>query len=356
MRKRELSFMNVALCLMVMFIHISSEPIAELRRNSAQFIAVYSPWRLSAFVVQGFVFLSAVKLFNPKRLKSFRYAPFVVSRALKIFVPYVLSVVVYYLFFVDLEYFPFSFAELLKYIFVGNLVSHFYFVIIIFQFYLLMPLWIKLTQNVSGTLAFPAALLISTLMTQSFPAMLDAVGIHGFAYNDRIFTTYLCYWIGGCYFGLHYEEMKSAVLKNKAFVAVALAVSAMANVFFGYGNAAGLFNAGFLENIHFIYAWSAIMALFAVGCMAGEAVYSRISLFRGVDRYSLYIYLFHSIIIFQENNRLYEAGITDLFTRYAFRLAAVYGIVLMLAGAANLLKEGGRQNNEGSAYNSLRRN
>ena len=64
MRNREISFVNVVLCLLVMWIHICSVAVTGLPKENISFFGVYVPWRLSAFVVQGFIFLSALKYFR----------------------------------------------------------------------------------------------------------------------------------------------------------------------------------------------------------------------------------------------------------------------------------------------------
>lgn len=74
MRNREISFVNIVLCLLVMWIHICSTAITGFPKESMAFLGVYVPWRLSAFVVQAFLFLSALKLFLSK--KEVKYSKF----------------------------------------------------------------------------------------------------------------------------------------------------------------------------------------------------------------------------------------------------------------------------------------
>lgn len=64
-RKRipEISFLNILLCVLVVFIHSSSEPVSSLDKSTLSWAICFIPWRLSAFAVQGFLLLSGVKLF-----------------------------------------------------------------------------------------------------------------------------------------------------------------------------------------------------------------------------------------------------------------------------------------------------
>ena len=126
-RLPELTYMNVLFTLMVISVHILSEAVTTLDRQSVQYFAVYTPWKLFQFVTQGFVFLSGVKLFISSRTGTGR---FYLGRLKRVVLPYVLWVAVYYAYFVQIGYFGFDFLQLIRYIFVGDLSAQFYFVII----------------------------------------------------------------------------------------------------------------------------------------------------------------------------------------------------------------------------------
>ena len=135
MRKSEISLLNTVFCLLVVFIHICSEPVTRLTSGTPAHFMAFSLWKLSSFVVQGFILLAGIKQFLVPKSQS--YPSYIKSRILKIVLPYVLAVVVYYLYFVWRQYISFSPKELLKYIITGDMSAQFYFVIAILQFYLL---------------------------------------------------------------------------------------------------------------------------------------------------------------------------------------------------------------------------
>lgn len=95
-RKGELQIANIICALLVMFIHISSEPILSLDKRSVYFAAIYFPWSLSQFVVFMFVFLSGVKHFI-KNTEDFCALSFYKRQVPKILVPYLLWVGIYYI-------------------------------------------------------------------------------------------------------------------------------------------------------------------------------------------------------------------------------------------------------------------
>ena len=98
-RKQELSLLNIVLCMLVIYIHVSSVPVSQLQKGSWQFAVIVILWRLSAFVVPGFIFLSGLKLFLNKS-QHIAYGNFYLRRLMTIVIPYILWVVIYYLYFV----------------------------------------------------------------------------------------------------------------------------------------------------------------------------------------------------------------------------------------------------------------
>jgi len=96
-KKTEISYMNIFLCLLVVFIHVSSEPVSKLDKSGLPYIFIMVPWRLSAFVVQGFIFLSSLKIFL-KPISHFDYLSFIKNRVKTILFPYIIWVMIYYLY------------------------------------------------------------------------------------------------------------------------------------------------------------------------------------------------------------------------------------------------------------------
>ena len=209
-KRREIDFANVFLCLLVMLIHILSKAVSALDRTSLQFAAVYIPSRLSSFVVQGFIFLSAVKYFMRYKDGGFDYVGFIKARLKTIVIPYILWNIIYYFALMPLGYFIFDMGELIKYIFLGNMISHFYFVVIIVQFYVLMPFWLWIVKKIKPSALIPVSAVIMIIFGQY--AFAD------FVYNDRIFLKYIFYWICGCYVGSYYEKVIMWIKKYSKYI------------------------------------------------------------------------------------------------------------------------------------------
>jgi len=88
-RRGELSMASVIFMMLVIFIHTASEGVSGYRVDSMQFVLLQSLHRLSSFVVQGFLFLSGLKLFLPSK-KPFSYQKFYLSRLKRVLLPYLL--------------------------------------------------------------------------------------------------------------------------------------------------------------------------------------------------------------------------------------------------------------------------
>ena len=317
-RKNELSLLNIIFCLLVIFIHIASAPIAGLSKGSWQYGVFFVPWRLSSFVVQGFIFLSGLKMFLKTDSES--YKKYYITRFNKVVVPYIFAVVLFYGYFLNRGYFGFNAKELLGYVLFGDLVAHFYFVIAIVQFYLLKPLWKLVTEKVSPKIAIPVSAILMILSKYIFA---------DFVNNDRLFTTYIGYWIMGCYAGKYYDTFLENVKKHKkayisVFVIVAIIEAVVSYRQFVYDGMVCL------EELHILYSISAILFTLCIALKFGNGIMER-KTFGRIDNASYYIYLIHPLIIFLVNENLIKWGITDIGAGFVIRAVVTYFVSIALS-------------------------
>lgn len=326
-RRRELSFLNLLFCMLVIFIHVSSWTLSAMDRSSLAYIGLLVPWRLSAFVVQGFLFLSGVKLFLSE--KPFSYGKFLCGRAKKLLPGYLFFIAVYYLYFIRHFGYTFSFRDLGEYVFLGTLCSHFYYLIALAQFYLLMPLWRFLLDRCRPIPLAVGAVLLTALFKQ----------FAHFPYDDRVFPAYLCYFLLGAIVGRHYRAV-TAFLKKRIlplcgifllFAAADAALTVRAQV-------CGIIFAAF-EILHLGYCLAAIAFLLSAALRLADRIQALPRPLVLADKASYYVYLSHILPIYVANDLLYRAGITDLL--YTFLLRGIFTYVVTLAGCIGyiLLKE-----------------
>lgn len=323
-RLKEISVMNVILAFLVIFIHVSSSPLITLDKAYMPYAVLMALWRLSSFVVQGFLFLAGLKMFLKEKIN---YKKFYISRFKNIVIPYIIWVLIYYLHFYRFGYFPNGNHTLLilRSIFAGDLVSHFYFVIAIVQFYLLAPLWSVIVKKTNMYASLVLSFAIMILSARFLPEILLKFGIN-FAYNDRVFTTYLFYFVSGCFAGANYEKFKCFINKYFYLFCVLFIAFASLDMYLSYLTFTGIKNIVYLEYVHILYCISAIMFVFGV-CMKIRNIYNNL-LLQKIDGASYYIYLSHCLVILVIDAVMANNRITQEFLTFPLRTVYVYLITV----------------------------
>ncbi|MGL4800012.1 MAG: acyltransferase family protein [Cellulosilyticaceae bacterium] len=331
-KKQEINFLNVGCCLLVVLIHVIGPTLVQVEKGTWQYVLIFIPWRLAAFVVPCFIFLSAIKLFAKYENQHVQYGKFILSRIKKIYVPYILWVGIYYLYFIREGVLLFQWQDLGEYIVLGNLVSPFYFVVIIMQFYLLLPFWMKVLKRYAPVVMIPLAILLTLLFKQYLPDMVSLMtGGIAFEWNDRVLTTYMMYWVIGGYVGLHYEAFIKLLDTHKGFILGQAAVFTVLESVFGVMQFAKGIYIPFLEMLHVLYILAIIMGLCVVAKCYGQKV-AQLKVVRSLNQSSYAIYLSHSLLIFMVNDWLGKLGVTQMGMTLVLRCVTVYGCILLISG------------------------
>lgn len=320
---KEITIMNCIFCLLVMFIHISSVAVTTISKETTYYFFLLSATRLSAFVVQGFVFLSAFKLFCTDAAP--KYVPFMIGKIKKIYVPYLIWNGIYYINFVEHYYFPFSLKEFIKYCLNGTLSSPFYFVVFIMQFYFLAPLWWKIYSKVSPWVMIP----ISLMMTLYIPGLIEKWYFILFdeylIYLDRFFVTYLIYWTLGAYTARYREKILPLVGKYAVQVISIFVLLSAVNIWEYYGLARFGNPSPYLNHIHICYCVSAICFFLCIS--------QKIPLVKPIKtlaQVTFPIYLNHCFILFFVDEFGRKLSFTQEKTAYLYRFFALYSVTLIL--------------------------
>ena len=297
-RKRvsEISALNVLFCLLVIFIHVVSYVLVLLPKRTVGYTMLMLPWRLSTFVVQGFVFLSGLKLFLNNSQRG--YIKHLKTRFIGIVLPYTLCFVIYYVYFMICYDYKLDPVFIFKNYISGNLVYHLYFIPIILQFDLLLPLWKKIINRYSPLVIIPFAVIVTILCERYLPSIIGlAFPNFVFKFNDRFFLTYLSFWIIGCYAGKNYESFCRLIKENfsviwKIFVACLVLTGILCCV--AYNEIASVSS---LNTVHYMYVLSAIVFFYALVLKIPRGVVENNKLILRIDKYSFYIYLYHVLIL-----------------------------------------------------------
>ncbi|MBQ8836537.1 MAG: acyltransferase [Clostridia bacterium] len=325
-RKSELSLFNIFMCLAVILVHVISWTIGDMDKSSLWYAFMLNVSRLSQFVVQGFIFLSAVKLFLSQ--KETDYEKFIFGRYKRVVFPYVLWVLVYYAYFIKTYGYTFSWNSLGEYLMFGTVCSHFYFVVVIMQFYLNMPMFKYVGKRVNPWLMCVVAVVFTALFKQY---------VH-FQYDDRVFPAYLCYFVIGAAVGMNYERV-CAFLKRRFYAVLPpFAVFAAADGYLTWRAQVYGETFKYIEVVHLCYCISAIFFFFTLFLLFGEGR-KLPRLLELCDRASYSIYLSHVLVIYIANALAERIGIFGMAEKFGFRFVFTYAVTLGLCMATAAISE-----------------
>lgn len=321
-RRTELSWLNLIFCGMVLWSHSSSYALTHLDKLSWQYALTYSLQRICFVSVYGFFFLSGLKLTLSRRKPPSPLA-FWGKRFKGILLPYCLAVAVYYVWFsVILRYFPFSVTDYLGYLVRGDLSSPFYFAVALAQFILLAPLLRRLAEKYSPALIVPAALVVTQLSVMYFNDVLRLfMPGASFAYSDRIFTTYLVYYLAGCCAGRWYDKFLTMLEENKGMIAAVTIGLAVVDILLCWLSYTGRRSVPFTEITAMLFHLSAVLFSFLIALRLPQKIPGWLA---RIDQASFLIYLYHSLALSGIDHLLHRLNIIRVSMVFPIRAAFVY--------------------------------
>lgn len=230
----EVTILNAIYCILIVFVHGSSDMITNGDRASWYYQIVLILWNLSFFAISGFFFLSSYKIFAKEEITN--YKSYYINRILTIFLPYSIWTCIYYCKYLSLEYYDLQWEDLYKHIIYGTISGQLYFVIAIMQFYFLLPLWQWYVRKIpwhmglilAGLLQYKLKSPIDTFLLNLFPEQLQEVLFVTFTLN------FIFFWILGAYCGRYRELFLSHLQESKVVVTIFLLGLAGINMFLIY--------------------------------------------------------------------------------------------------------------------------
>ena len=335
MKKSEISLLNVLFCMMVIFIHVTSAALTGV--GDAAFIVLYTLQRFCGVAVYGFIFLSGVKLFL-KDCSAVSYGKYITSRIMRIYVPYLIATVLYYFFEIWRGYYIFDIKQLIHFVITGKGECHLYFVVIIMQFYLLRPLWNMLLNSRRNATCLVVTALVNVLCVYKLPQLLGAIGIRDFAYNDRVFTSYVFFWFAGCVFGRYYERFVAVFKKILPVMIVLLVITLWADVLLSVrGRLYGIYYPC-MDVVHLAYVAVAVFALYSASLIPRATEVCKLHIFRAINSVTFQMYLFHICVVAIVGDFLNKYSSLGHLDRWAIALPSVYIISISLCIIYNKLK------------------
>lgn len=321
----EVSVFEFFLCMFVILIHVLSEGVNYFPKGSVLSIVFFTVTKLTTFAVPAFIFTSAVKLFYKYGERKFSYPIFLLDRLRKIYVPYIIAVIVYYAVFVyAFHIYDFNPVSLIKYILNGDLSAQFYFVVLIMQFYLLMPMWILISKYKS--LLFHGLIVLIALVC--------SVGFRIYApseYANKIFPSYLIFWVLGMYVGMYYNQFIKLLSKHRLVIYALWLVLAVTHCVTSYMEYSGMINNSLSPLIVILFCLFSTFGFYRYAYGLTQSLESRgKGFFISISGASYNIYLVHCLIITSMLEILTNVGVTNIITRFLITSVTTYALSIIL--------------------------
>lgn len=361
----EISVFEFFMCIFVISIHLLSEGVDAFPKWSVPSITFLSLTKLMTFAVPGFVFTSAIKLFYKYSERKFNYFRFMADRFLRICIPYILVVCLYYVVFVyvlDLDGFHrFDIQELMGFILRGDISAQFYFVLLIVQLYLLMPIWIlasRIKSNIFHVVFIVCAFVITVLSRLYFPQWSEAVlqalkntnlpffkditiptKIVLATYTNKAFTSYLIFWLTGMYIGINYEKFAEMIMSAKPIIYIGWLILAVSHCILSYMQFGGLIKYSFDSIIVVLFCFFSIFGFYIY---TSNLTYSLEQMGKGfltsIANASYDIYLIHCLVITVVNYYLGHIEIDNTMHRFLINAGITYTFSIVFCVLQSTIK------------------
>ncbi len=360
--REELSVCNVLFATLVILIHLLAEPIEQLSKEGISYFIAVGLWRLSSFVVQGYFFLSGTKLFlggppvksaplhtreSDDKFVIFNkfiyhlrpWCTFYGGRLRRVVIPYLCIFTIFILYFTTIGEPPPTPSALLYNFITGKLCGHFYYVILICQFYLLMPLWQRLIRKSHPVFLLPAAMLVTIMCKIYLPSLVELITGRSFSDNGLIFTSYLFYFIAGAAIGPVYDRFRVFLQEHRKSLLHGFILLGLSNWILYWLMSRGYFYLPWLELFHMLYCLYAIPTSLSLACYFREARFLRTKLFVIFDKWSYHIYLLHPLVIFVTSSVLHKFNISRQIFRFPILTICTYGSMFLFCLIAERIRK-----------------
>lgn len=333
-RLDELTVMRAVACLSVLLVHISAIPFdsPDLSEGSLIFFGYLN--RAFKFTTPTFVFLSGVMQYYHQWQGVFDFKKFMKKRFGPIFWPYLTAVIGYEVILGFMGVYPLSIKDCLTRFFLGSSNYHLYFVVIILQLYLLMPLVLKLFERFNDRLVLLGSLGIN-LISREFLIM---------PYSDRLFVNYLFFFMLGAYVVRHMDWFKEVASKRWGILLLGyLALSGI----YGYQFVEGTISERYI-NYHLTSLTWFVFTLFAMALLYALSVksvnwqgYGRFikGFTQKISTASYWIYLIHPMFLYVSARAFSYTGLNSSALGFVWNSFWVFSSMLVFAHVyPNLLK------------------
>lgn len=201
-RYDELDAFRLFAAICVVVIHVTASAMVKFQTGSTlQFVITFING-LALFAVPAFIAISGLTIHLSYLKRKLNLVDFFKKRILTLALPYFLWTLIYYMDQLHFSQGSFSLTVFLSHLFLGTAFYHLYFMPIIFQFYLLYPVFYWLSKKIKPSLLLALSLLLFVLYIGNGLPFMSHLQLPWpvkaqIPYSDRFFMSYLPFYVLG---------------------------------------------------------------------------------------------------------------------------------------------------------------
>lgn len=319
----EISYLRGMAGLAVVMVHISAIPVSSLRGDSFLMLLFSLINRGLKFTSPVFIFISGLIFFYSYQNKPFQFTSFLKKRLSAVLIPYLGWSLFYYFYFVYKGIYLFDIKFLLEGLFLGKISYHFYFMIIIIQFYFLFGVFHFLFKKFNPHILLCVFAVVNLLSLRYLKIQ----------YADRIFLNYIFFFSLGCYWGGRLEQIKDFLDKNqgKVYLSYGMAALLYTAQFYFYHGLQRSINVFHVDIMWFIFSTVSIFFCFQISRVIANRATDRVkAVGQFLSRCSFITYLSHPFLLYLSERFLDGRGMLSVSRRFMINTLVVYGSVLLM--------------------------
>ncbi|MBQ7817141.1 MAG: acyltransferase [Oscillospiraceae bacterium] len=320
---KEIPLINTFLCFCVVMIHLTSDPVENLTFGTFWHTVIYIINRALWFSVPAFLFLSGLKLYNKYGGEKVDLKGFYMGRLKKIVVPYVICVLIYFAYFfskgwADVKSLP-------KYILLGTLVAHCYYIVIAVQSYIIFPLLKK------GFDRFPRATTVVSLICSVIFAQ-----FWRFEYTGRFLGTYIFYFVSGMFFAKYrlYKKIK----KIYPWCVAGYVAAAVIHISLLYRQSAGGFWYRYAELVNIVYVTLSIGVIYGTCLILSQRCKGLCRCAQIINNTSFSIYLYHIMVLSVLKYDILPRFNLTVGDSFVISAVVIYGVIFIYSWLVEYIK------------------
>jgi len=298
-RMKELDFLRVIGALAVIGIHVTSGYIKSLQ-------IAYVGNQLTRFAVPMFIILSGFALYYSEiGKKDERYFPFLKKRLSKVMIPYILWTIIYMLYsyrhnlsaILESDFYNVLIKNLLK----GTTTAHLYFVVIIFQLYLIYPIIKKWMVGKSDKILLGVSFLITLyFQTGIYVRRWDFTIIPTqFMRNYYLlFPTWIFFFVFGMYFAKNHKKWREKLSDKLLIISIVWIMSFI--LLYWESKWANSFGSSMRPTVT-LYAITSLLFFYVIGIKLNKVEGYFDKFIKFFASQSFVVYLSHILIMYRLN-------------------------------------------------------